>query len=249
MLMMRLLSPLLVLACSINSSSAGPTSRAAKPPFILLIGDSTVNSNGGWGDGLLSYLKDASQGENRAKGGSTTVSWRAEGRWEKLVARIQTLKAKYEPIVTIQFGHNDQKSMSLDAYESNLVTLAVDIENLGATPVFISSLARRKFKNDEIVRDLKDWRDRMWNAAKTTGFKFIDLNTASTSYLAAIGPQNAARYNRDADDITHLNSAGQAVFGRMTLDLLLQKRESLKSYFNENKALSDKIKNGEFATG
>lgn len=115
--------------------------------------------------------------------------------------------------------------------------------------IFISSLARRKFKNDQAVRDLKDWRNRTWNAAKTTGFKFIDLNTASTTYLDAIGPQNAARYNREADDITHLNAAGQAVFGRMTLDLLLEKRESLKSYFNSNKALSDKIKNGEFTTG
>lgn len=110
-------------------------------------------------------------------------------------------------------------------------------------------MARRKFKNDKAVRDLKDWRDRTWNAAKTTGFKFIDLNTASTVYLDAIGPQNAARYNREVDDITHLNPAGQAVFGRMTLDLLLEKRENLEPYFKTNKALSDKIKNGQFTTG
>jgi lysophospholipase L1-like esterase len=96
---------------------------------------------------------------------------------------------------------------------------------------------------------LKDWRDRTWNAAKAENVKFLDLNTASTTYLNAIGPQNAARYNREADDITHLNSAGQAVFGRMTLDLLLEKRKDLEPYFGSNNALSDKIQNGQFATG
>jgi lysophospholipase L1-like esterase len=246
---MKLFHFLFAFAASASSIRSEPVPRASKPPYLFLVGDSTVNSNGGWGNGLLAYLKDPAKGENRAKGGSTTVSWRGEGRWEKLVAGLESVKEDYEPIVTIQFGHNDQKTLTLDEFEKNLIKLATDIKKLGGTPIFSSSLARRKFKNDLAVRDLKDWRDRTWNAAKAENVKFLDLNTASTTYLNAIGPQNAARYNREADDITHLNSAGQAVFGRMTLDLLLEKRKDLEPYFGSNNALSDKIQNGQFATG
>jgi hypothetical protein len=35
----------------------------------------------------------------------------------------------------------------------------------------------------------------------------------------------------------------------MVVDLLLEKREDFSSYFTPNKALSDKIAKGEFATG
>jgi lysophospholipase L1-like esterase len=132
---MKLLNFILALTVTAESVRAEPISRAAKPPYLFLVGDSTVNSNGGWGDGLLSYLKDTARGENRAKGGSTTISWRAEGRWEKLVAGIESARVDYEPIVTIQFGHNDQKVLTLDEFEKNLVNLATDIKKLGGTPV------------------------------------------------------------------------------------------------------------------
>lgn len=50
-------------------------------------------------------------------------------------------------------------------------------------------------------------------------------------------------------DRTHLNSAGKIVFGRMVADLLDVARPDLKTYLKDNKALSDKIAKGEFATG
>jgi hypothetical protein len=43
----------------------------------------------------------------------------------------------YETIVTMQFGHNDQKALTLDEYRGNLEGLAADIQDLGATPVCI----------------------------------------------------------------------------------------------------------------
>lgn len=77
----------------------------------------------------------------------------------------------------------------------------------------------------------------------------MNLNNASTTYVNAIGEENAAYYNLDGDDGTHLNTAGEAVFGRMTLDLLLEAREDLDTYFEPNDELSNKISQGEFATG
>lgn len=109
--------------------------RAKKPPYFFLIGDSTVAVNGGWGDGFLSYLKDSAEGENRGKSGSTTVSWKSNGRWASLLQGINDTRADYEPVVTVQFGHNDQKSLTLDEFRANLVNIATELKDAGATPV------------------------------------------------------------------------------------------------------------------
>lgn len=131
---MKLLSTV-VLALSCGLAHSSPTSRAAKPPRFFLIGDSTVAVNGGWGDGLLSYLKAPAEGDNRGVSGSTTVSWKSSGRWDTLIRDISSAKGDFEPVVTIQFGHNDQKVMQLDEFHSNLVNIGNDIKKAGGTPV------------------------------------------------------------------------------------------------------------------
>ncbi|KAE8375700.1 SGNH hydrolase-type esterase domain-containing protein [Aspergillus bertholletiae] len=236
-------------AALVGLASASPIARVSKPPHLFLIGDSTVAVNGGWGDGLLSYLKDPAQGENRAVSGTTTVSWKSNGRWDDLIASIESNANDYEPIVTVQFGHNDQKTLSLDEFTSNLESIATDIKEAGGTPIFITSLTRRNFDGDEVRQDLKDWRDATIAAAQAVGIKYLDLNLASTNYVNAIGEENAIKYNLASNDRTHLNTAGEIVFGRMTLDLLLEARKDLRQYFTSNKALSQKIARGEYATG
>lgn len=110
-------------------------------------------------------------------------------------------------------------------------------------------MTRRIFKDDKVVETLADFAEATVDAANTEEIKYLDLNRASTDYVNAICQKNAEKYNRDPGDITHLNAAGESVFGRMTLDLLLEEREDLNKYFRANKALSDKISNGEFAPG
>lgn len=107
----------------------------ALPPHFFLIGDSTVAVNGGWGDGFLSYLNEPAAGENRGVSGSTTVSWKSNGRWAALIRDVNANKAAYEPIVTIQFGHNDQKVMGLDEFRENLLGIVSEIQAAGGTPV------------------------------------------------------------------------------------------------------------------
>lgn len=124
-----------LLTLAANLVSGTPVARAHKPPFFFLIGDSTVAVDGGWGNGFLSYLKDPAEGENRGKSGSTTVSWKTSGRWSSLLQGISDTKADYEPIVTVQFGHNDQKSFTIEEFGGNLSSIAVDLKAAGATPV------------------------------------------------------------------------------------------------------------------
>ncbi|KAK1490277.1 oxidoreductase [Colletotrichum tamarilloi] len=238
---------ILALAATMTMGSA--VARAKKPPFFFLIGDSTVAVNGGWGDGFLSYLKDPAKGENRGKSGSTTVSWKSNGRWASLLQGINDTMADYEPVVTIQFGHNDQKSLTLDEFRANLVNIATELKDAGATPIFITSLTRRRFEDGEVVRDLAEWRGKTIAAAKASSVRWLDLNLASTDYVNAIGEENAQYYNLASTDRTHLGEAGEIVFGRMVVDLLLEKRSDLDVYFSADEEITDAIANGEFATG
>ncbi|TEA12061.1 Rhamnogalacturonan acetylesterase RhgT [Colletotrichum sidae] len=229
--------------------SGSPVARAKKAPYFFLIGDSTVAIDGGWGNGLLSYLKDPAEGENRGKSGSTTASWKTNGRWTSLLQGINDTKTDYEPIVTVQFGHNDQKSMELDEFRANLVSIGEELKGAGATPIFITSLTRRRFEDGKVVQDLHDWRGKTIAAAKDVGIKWLDLNIASTDYVNAIGQSNSTTYNLGGTDRTHLSLAGEIVFGRMVVDLLLAKRSDLAGYFGPGDEISEAIANGEFTDG
>jgi hypothetical protein len=58
-------------------------------------------------------------------------------------------------------------------------------------------------------------------AGEAVGARVLDLNSASLSYVEAIGSTDAQTYNLNPTDMTHLNDWGSVVFGRMVADLLL----------------------------
>jgi lysophospholipase L1-like esterase len=92
-------------------------------------------------------------------------------------------------------------------------------------------------------------RDAAIAVANKAGVKYLDLNTASTKYVNAIGQENADKYNEIEGDRTHLNFSGKLVFGRIVADLLVEKRQDLARYISTNKKLSQLIKDGVYATG
>src|SRR6185503_16503135 len=67
---------------------------------IVLVGDSTVNDQGGWGKGFSGSFDSQVQVVNLALNGRSSKSFRDEGNWEPVLAE----KPDY---VLIQFGHND----------------------------------------------------------------------------------------------------------------------------------------------
>lgn len=127
-------------------SSLG-VAQAAKPPYFILTGDSTVAVNGGWGDGFLADLKSPASGVNSGKSGATIPSFRAEGRWNTAIEAVKSQKGAHEAIVTIQFGHNDQKTYTLEQYSNNLVGLVNEVKAAGGTPVSIPSEFQRRYTN------------------------------------------------------------------------------------------------------
>ncbi|KAH6652524.1 SGNH hydrolase-type esterase domain-containing protein [Truncatella angustata] len=239
----------IALLASLGCVQAATVVRGPKDPYFLLVGDSTTAPNGGWGDAFSDLAENGAEAENRGKSGSTTISWKTNGRWDDLLETVANVKADYEPVVTVQFGHNDQKSLTLDEYRANLLSIATDLKEAGATPILVTPLTRRNWVDNELQQDFKDWRGKVIAVAKEVGVKYLDLTLASTKYVKAIGEEDSQYYNLSEGDGTHLNEAGGIIFSRIVADLLLQKRSDFAGYLRANEALSDKIGAGRFATG
>jgi lysophospholipase L1-like esterase len=232
--------------------AASQPTACIRPSYFVLTGDSTVASGGGWGTGFLPTLTNGANGTNPAKNGATTVSFRAEGLWDVAIKAVRDHVDDYRPIVTIQFGHNDQKpdkNISLAQYKQNLIDMADQVKEAGGTPILVTSLTRRGFGADgKVIENLAAERRLTIEAAAEADAQHLDLNRASTDYVNAIG-ERAWGYNMEPVDRTHLSPAGQRVFGRMLADLLVRARPDLARYVRENEALSGKIWVGEYATG
>lgn len=116
----------------------------------------------------------------------------------------------------------------------------------------MTSLTRRGFNSSGVVKeDLAVQANATIVAAKAVGALYIDLNRASTNYVNAIGATNAATYNLDADDFTHLNSAGSVVFGNMVSGLIdkavgASQGLDIKKYTTPNATIASAIAAGKY---
>src|SRR5437016_5891235 len=98
---------LLVLSIAGQALATSPASATRTVVVrIALVGDSTTSGKGGWGGAFLDMLEQSPDGAdveciNLSKGGTSSSSFCAEGRWAKCLDR----KPDY---ILIQFGQNDQ---------------------------------------------------------------------------------------------------------------------------------------------
>lgn len=133
--------------------------NAAKPPAFFLAGDSTTavqsTGGGGWGNGFLSFLVSPAWGKNLGHNGATTVSFVDGGDWATVLGLVSDNKEEFDTYVTIQFGHNDQKSdknISLEQFQTNLENLATEAREAGATPVGLPVFFTLNLKRRPITR-------------------------------------------------------------------------------------------------
>src|SRR4051794_21743394 len=80
--------PLLCLAAALTVPPLALKDAAAgegPPPRvrIALVGDSTVTSQAGWGDGFIARLSDRAEVANLSAGGRSSMSFVDEGRWKR----------------------------------------------------------------------------------------------------------------------------------------------------------------------
>ena len=211
---------------------------AGGPVKIVLVGDSTVATGGGWGPGFCKVMTPNVTCIDLALNGRSTKSFVDEGAWARTLAE----KGDY---YLIQFGHNDQKpaeKLHTDAdgsFQTYLKRYCADVRAIGGVPVLVTSLSRRTFRDGKVVQDLKDYADATRKVGAELDLTVVDLNSMSTTLLnhmtqaqadefdAVTHPDAAAENKTPALDRTHLNPHGQEVFGRMVADALVRTQVEL----------------------
>ncbi|KAH7337673.1 SGNH hydrolase-type esterase domain-containing protein [Rhizoctonia solani] len=219
----------------------GLAASAMAVPGIILVGDSTVTANKGWGTGFCADTTGLAQCTNLAVGGTTTVSWQAQPQFKTMLSKCKTANT----YALIQFGHNDQKTMNTAKFSTNLVSLVNKIKSAGCAPVLMTSLARRTFSSERATRDtLGPYSAETIKVASNMKLPLLPLLADSLAYLNKLGKTNAAKFDFESGDSTHLNALGTKYFGRIAADEVKAKVSALSSHIRADAALSKKIAAG-----
>jgi pectinesterase len=208
--------------------------RAA--PHIVLVGDSTVTNNAGWGLGFAQFLADDVKLTNTARGGRSSMSFIKEGSWEKALA----LKGDY---YLVQFGHNDEpgkpgRSTTEEEYRGYMERYVDETRAAGAKPVLVTSLVRRQFKTPsdphKISSSLNSRAEIVRAIAREKNVPLIELHDRSLALCEKLGRDGCLVFSPKKEDGkydgTHLNAEGYVLFGRLVAEELRQAVPELASY-------------------
>jgi len=180
-------------ALLVSTAGFGQAGSSGKQVRIILVGDSTMAVQSGWGPGFCALVSTKVDCVNMARSGRSSLSYRAEGSWAKVIDALQhngDYKATY---VLIQFGHNDQpgkpgRSTDLATeFPANMKHFADDVLSTGAKPVLITPLERRVFRQGKLSNGLGPWADATRSVAAAEHIPLLDLNADSLQAMQAMG--------------------------------------------------------------
>ena len=213
------------------------TAAAQNHPLkIVLVGDSTVNDEGGWGTGFRASFGPGVEVVNLALNGRSSKSFRDEGHWAPALAA----KPDY---ILIQFGHNDVPGKGPDretdvrtTYRDNLARYVDEARAAGAVPVLITSIVRRNFTPDGKFQpdSLAPYVEAVRALAAEEHVPLMDLYSLTLVQAEKLGPAGCEEIDaRDKDgkpDHTHLGPKGRQEVGVMAARELVRVVSSVRPY-------------------
>jgi len=198
---------------------------------VYLIGDSTMCDYEpqrapltGWGMPFAHFFDSSVVIDNRAKGGRSTRTFLAEGRWQLVSENLRA-----GDYVFIQFGHNDEareekykdRYTPVPDYKTNLIKFIVETKAKGAQPVLVTPVTRMRFnKEGNVMETHVEYTAAIYEVAKQYGVPLIDLDKKSRGVLQALGPERSKwlfmqlepgehpGYPEGQKDNTHFNDYG-----------------------------------------
>jgi lysophospholipase L1-like esterase len=210
------------------------TANVATGPRLILVGDSTMAPRSGYGNALCARLQQVAC-LNLARGGRSSMSFRAEGLWATVMALLNEGASRQKTLVLIQFGHNDQpgkpgRSTDLATeFGPNMAGYVKDVKAAGAEVVLVTPLTRRSFKGGELVNDLRPWAEAIIQVGAEQGVPVLDLNAVSHATVAAMGQAGADTLAEAPPrfDRTHLGPKGAALFSEQVMQGLIKLKPEL----------------------
>jgi lysophospholipase L1-like esterase len=178
---------------------AATTVHAAdrRPIRVILVGDSTMATKSGYGDAFCARFAPSVSCINLARGGRSSGSFRAEGRWDEVQRLLNDGAAFRATYVLVQFGHNDQPGKPgrstdfVTEFPVNMARYAQEARALGGVPVLVTPLTRRTFHGPYLHNDLAPWADATRKAAARQHAVLLDLNADSHAAVQAMGQAEA----------------------------------------------------------
>lgn len=217
---------------------------AKRTPTWFLCGDSTMCDYGpeaaprtGWGQALKALVEGVYV-ENCASSGRSSKSFIAENR---LKHAEMCLRAGDK--VFIQFGHNDEKpdepraTTPWGTYQEYLGEYIAAARRHGAEPVLITSIARRHFDENGVLKHTHgEYPAAMRALAQREGLRLLDMERATEALLSGLGdePSKALfnwlepghpNYPDGVQDNTHLRFTGAVQLAQIALQLLADSEE------------------------
>jgi pectinesterase len=221
-----------------RSAEAAPGS-AKKKIRIVLVGDSTVGESSGWGPGFAAWINPATaECINAARNGRSSKSFFGENLWQPAL----DLKGDY---YLIQFGHNDEPGKGPEretdpatTFPQNLSRYVNEARAIGARPILVTSLTRRKFtpgRPHQLLPSLVPYAAATARVAQLEHTPLLDLHARSIAFCEQLGePGCEALSPRTAEggvDQTHLNAKGSAAIARLVVEELRRIAPELASAF------------------
>ncbi len=200
---------------------------------IFIAGDSTAANKqqnkrpeSGWGEYLKDFVSPSLRIRNYAENGRSTKSFIAEGRLFQIETEISE-----GDFLLIQFGHNDSKPDEArhtepdKDYIDNLQRFATVATSAHATPIFLSSITRRRFADGKLDPKAVDlYPEAMKVFCEKNGYPFIDIYKISQKLIRQLGEEGSKRFHNYLEpgvnqnypdgkqDDTHLSPYGAKMY-------------------------------------
>jgi len=191
--------PRFAAAALLFAATLCPSIHAAEalPIRVILVGDSTMATRTGYGDAFCARFKPEVSCINLARGGRSSGSFRAEGRWDEVQRLLQDGAGFGATYVLVQFGHNDQPGKPgrstdfVTEFPANMARYARETKALGGVPVLVTPLSRRTFHGPWLHNDLAPWADATRKMAAREHAVLLDLNADSHAAVQSMGQAEA----------------------------------------------------------
>ncbi|MFT3682120.1 MAG: rhamnogalacturonan acetylesterase [Ferruginibacter sp.] len=214
---------------------------------VWMVGDSTMciqprdrSPVTGWGTPFEYFFDSTVTVMNRARGGRSTRTFIAEGRWKNVADSLT--EGDY---VFIQFGHNDEakepqfkdRYTPVPDYKINLVKFITEARKKKAVPVLVTPVTRMVFDSLGNIKEThKEYSAAVWEVGTEQQVPVIDLDKKSRELLQAFGPvyskvlfmqldsMEHPHYPAGRKDNTHFNEYG----ARRMAELVLAEIRTMK---------------------
>lgn len=194
---------------------------------VAIVGDSTVASYSsppadrpdltGWGQVFGEFFDTDVEVLNHARSGRSSKSFLREGLWDRTLA-------EQPDYIFIQFGHNDcpgkgdRETNPATGFRDNLRRYIADTRKIGATPVLVTPMTRRQFREGRIHTILRPYAEAMLAVGAEEQATTIDLHKASVELFNQLGDGGSADFSPNATDRTHFSHKGASAMARIVAD-------------------------------